>query len=69
MGNLKDGQIKGLSDFLNTVAAAWFSAGVISPLFANTESVMKILFLSGIEISMALSFLSLSLLLLRGVRS
>lgn len=67
MGNLKDGQIKGLSDFLNTVAAAWFSAGVISPLFANTESIVKTLFLSGIEISMALFFLSLSLLLLRRV--
>jgi len=68
MRNLKDGQIKGLSDFLNTVAAAWFSAGVVSPLFAITESITKILFLSGIEISMALSFLSLSLLLLRRVQ-
>jgi hypothetical protein len=57
MSNLKEGQLKGLSDFLNMVAAAWFSAGVVSPLFANTESIIKTLFLSGIEISIAQFFL------------
>ena len=68
MGNLKDGQIKGLSDFLNTVAAAWFSAGAISPLFIKTEILGKALFISGIEIVMALFFLGISLLLLRRVK-
>jgi hypothetical protein len=60
-------QHKGLSEFLNTVAAAWFSAGAISPLFINSEDISKIIFLSGIEIFMALLFLIVSLLLLRKV--
>lgn len=68
MRNLKDGQIKGLSDFLNTVAAAWFSAGAISPLFIKTEVIGKTILISGIEIVMALFFLSISLLLLREVK-
>jgi len=41
MKNLKPSQLKALSDFLNTIAAAWFSAGVISPLFIKPEGKAK----------------------------
>lgn len=67
MSNLKESQLKGLSDFLNTVAAAWFSAGAISPLFIS-ENFNKVLYLALIEIIMALFFLGVSLLLLRKVK-
>lgn len=67
MSNLKASQLKGLSDFLNTVAAAWFSAGAISPLFIS-ENFNKVLYLALIEIMMALFFLGASLLLLRKVK-
>lgn len=65
---LKDSQIKGLSEFLNTVAAAWFSAGAIYPLFASTENPQIFILYSGIEIIMAVFFLSVSLLLLKEVK-
>lgn len=65
--DLKESQIKGLSEFLNTVAAAWFSAGAISPLFLNVEGLGKVIFFSTAEILMSLLFLTVSLLLLRKV--
>jgi hypothetical protein len=68
MENLKPSQLKGLSEFLNTIAAAWFSAGVISPLFIKPESLSKTLFLAGIAVIMSLFFLIWSLSLLRRVR-
>lgn len=66
MKNLKNTQIKGLSDFLNTVSAAWFSAGLISPLFLS-EAFEKVLLLSLAEITMSFFFLGLSLLLLKKI--
>jgi hypothetical protein len=64
MRNLKNTQIKGLSEFLNTVAATWFSAGVISPLFLS-EAFNKVLLLALAEIIMSFFFLGLSLSLLK----
>lgn len=64
MRNLKNTQIKGLSEFLNTVSAAWFSAGAISPLFIS-EQFNRVLFLSLLQIFVAFLFLGLSLSLLK----
>lgn len=66
MRSLKDTQIKGLSEFLNTVAATWFSAGAISPLFIS-EKLASVLFLSLFQIFVAFLFLGLSLSLLKRV--
>jgi len=38
MRKLKPAQLKALSDFANTVAAAWFTAGIISPFFSKPTS-------------------------------
>ena len=64
MRDLRKAQVKGLSEFLNTVSATWFSAGVISPLFLS-EEFKNVLFLSLSEIVMSLFFLGLSLSLLK----
>lgn len=68
MRNLVPAQLKGLSEFLNTVAAAWFSAGAISPFFTKIESLTKTILLSTMAIALALSFLFGSVYLLRRVR-
>ena len=68
MNNLGSSQLKGLSEFLNTVAATWFSAGIISPIFIESENLIRTLVLSGTEILLALLFLRASLLLLRKVK-
>ncbi|MEK7061303.1 MAG: hypothetical protein AAB954_01430 [Patescibacteria group bacterium] len=67
MKSLKEAQVKGLSEFLNTVAAAWFSAGAILPLFI-TENFNKVLFFASTEIIMSLFFLTGSLLLLGKIK-
>jgi len=66
--NLQSSQIKGLSEFLNTVAAAWFSAGVISPFFVSTENQPLVVLIAGAQITLSLFFLSVSLSLLRNVK-
>jgi hypothetical protein len=68
MENLKPAQLKGLSEFLNTIAATWFSAGVISPLFIKPENLFKTVLLAGIAIIMSLFFLIWSLALLKKVK-
>jgi hypothetical protein len=42
MRGLKSAQLKALSDFANTVAAAWFTAGVISPFFTKPASLLEV---------------------------
>lgn len=67
MRKLKESQIKGLSEFLNTVAAAWFSAGVVTPFFIGSGSRLIAIAVSIGEIIMSLFFLAGSLSLLRKV--
>jgi len=68
MKKLRQSQLKALSEFLNTIAAAWFSAGVISPLFIKPENLIKALILAGIAILMTIFLLAWSLSLLRRVK-
>jgi len=68
MKKLRQSQLKALSEFLNTIAAAWFSAGVISPLFIKPENLIKALILAGIAIVMTIFLLAWSLSLLRRVK-
>lgn len=42
MQNLNLSQRKFLSDFLNGLAIAWFSAGTISPLFASSDNLLRL---------------------------
>jgi len=62
-------QHKSLAEFGTTVAAAWFSAGIIAPFFTKPKSIIDgALFLI---IGMSMTFVSLyfSLLLLKGIKS
>lgn len=62
---LRSVQRKALSDFLNTIAAAWFTAGVISPLFIQTENIGKTVVLGGLSVTITVIILMLSLNLVR----
>ncbi|EKE06435.1 MAG: hypothetical protein ACD_19C00014G0049 [uncultured bacterium] len=35
--NLKSEQLKTLSEFLNMISVAWFSGGIITPLFIDSS--------------------------------
>ncbi|OGD98258.1 hypothetical protein A3A49_00400 [Candidatus Curtissbacteria bacterium RIFCSPLOWO2_01_FULL_38_11b] len=69
MGSLNSNQLKALSEFFNTVAAAWFSAGVISPLFIKPQNLLNIVVIIAIAITMTMSFLYLSLFLVKTLKS
>lgn len=43
MEKLTFAQRKSLSEFANTVAAAWFTAGIISPFFTKPKSLQELL--------------------------
>jgi len=63
MRKINIGQKKALSDFLNNIAAAWFTIGVITPLFITTDKTLddiitSIIFgLTGSVASLAFSFI------------
>ena len=65
---LRPAQRKTLSDFLNTIAAAWFTAGVISPLFIQTENIGKSVVFGGLSIAITVILLILSLGLVKTVK-
>lgn len=69
MKKLNQAQLKALSDFANTVAAAWFTAGVISPFFTKVESLFDALKFPMIGVLMTWATLRWSLSLLSGVKS
>jgi len=58
-------QRKSLSEFSNTVAAAWFSAGVVTPFFIKPKTIFEALLFPIIGIGIALTMLWLSLSLVK----
>ncbi|OGM31492.1 hypothetical protein A2630_03645 [Candidatus Woesebacteria bacterium RIFCSPHIGHO2_01_FULL_44_10] len=69
MSKLSVGQKRALSDFLNTVAAAFLTIGAITPLFSNFGSWKEISasVLGGLSISLLL--LTISLRIMRRIKS
>lgn len=63
--NLNSKQIKSLSEFFNSLAVAWFTAGIITPFFLNSESSSIILLFVSSGITGSAFFLFISLLLLK----
>lgn len=61
-------QLKSMAEFANTVAAAWFTAGVISPAFARPKSVADFLIFLLISVFMTGLILRWSLYILEGVK-
>jgi hypothetical protein len=67
MKSLKSSQLKALSEFLNTIAAAWFSAGVISPFFIKPESLLRAILLGFSAFVLALSLLYWSIYVVKNI--
>ena len=65
---LKLAQRNKLSDFANMLAVAWFTAGVISPLFLQTDNLNKTISLALIALVATGFFVYWSLFLVRKVR-
>ncbi|EKE05057.1 MAG: hypothetical protein ACD_19C00426G0079 [uncultured bacterium] len=63
--NLNSKQVKSLSEFFNSLAVAWLTGGVISPLFTNPESQQIANLYSTLGISASAFFLLISLILLK----
>jgi len=55
-------QLKTVSEFLNMIAVAWFTGGIITPLFVDSFRLNAMIFVSVFE---TLLFLILSLYLIR----
>lgn len=68
MNKFNSAQLKSLSDFANTVAAAWFTGGVISPFFSKPESLEKLFLFLLVGLLMTWATLRLSLFLVKGVK-
>ena len=65
MDELKPAQLKALSDFANTIAAAWFSAGVISPVFTKPRLLVELLVFVLVGLLMTWATLRWSLFLIK----
>jgi len=62
------GQLRALSDFFNTLAAAWFTTGVIAPFFAKPTFVEKMTFFMA-GLIMSYIFLNFSLFVASELKS
>ncbi len=68
MKKLTSSQRKALSEFLNTIAAGWFSAGIIAPFFIKPQNIVSVIIGGGLAIIMTMFFLGLSLYLVRRIK-
>ena len=68
MKELSSAQLKSLSEFANTVAAAWFTAGVISPVFTKPKSLLELITFLLVSLLMTAATLRWSLFILEGVK-
>jgi len=68
MKNLNSAQLKSLSQFFNTIAAAWFSAGIISPFFTKPLFLSNYLIFFILSIIATYSLLRFSLWLLKDIK-
>lgn len=62
----KPEQLKTISEFLNMIAAAWFTAGIITPIFTSNIDIRPLLFISFMG---TLLFLSGSVYLIKDYES
>ncbi|OGD56259.1 hypothetical protein A3I57_00570 [Candidatus Beckwithbacteria bacterium RIFCSPLOWO2_02_FULL_47_23] len=65
---LKSAQKSKLSDFANMLAVAWFTAGVISPLFLQITDVNKTVKTGIASLTITLLFVYWSITLVRKVK-
>ena len=65
---LRPAQRDKLSDFANMLAVAWFTAGVISPVFLQAYNLNKTIIMAVVSLVISAVFVSWSLRLVRKVR-
>lgn len=68
MKNLNSAQLKSLSEFTNTIATAWLSAGVIAPFFTKPKSLSGYLLFFIISVVVTSILLKFSLWLLKDIK-
>ncbi|MCJ7740951.1 hypothetical protein MUP32_06615 [Candidatus Microgenomates bacterium] len=66
MKKLSVEQRKSLADILGNIASAWFTIGVISPIFIKPESIVKLLIFIFAGLLMTAVFTSVSLIVVKG---
>lgn len=65
---LRPAQRNKLSDFSNMLAAAWFTAGVIAPIFTRIDNFSRLILLAIIALLITTGLVYWSLVLVRKVR-
>ena len=68
MEKLSHGQLKVVSEFFNTIAAAWFTGGIVAPFFTKSSLSEKLLFFAA-GFTFSYVFLSFAILLVKGVKA
>lgn len=68
MKNLTHSQLKILSEFASTIAAAWFTAGIISPFFIKPQSLVELITFPTIGLLMTWVTLSWALTLIKDIK-
>lgn len=68
MSKLSGGQLERASEVAGNIATAWFSAGVISPLFTHPRSSWDIVFRLTVSLIMASGFFLISLKLAKEIK-
>lgn len=68
VNDLNAAQLKALSEFANTIAAAWFTAGVIAPFFTKPRTFLETAWFLVLGLFFTVVMLQWSLLLLKGVK-
>lgn len=57
----RQSQLNRVSEIAGNVSVAWFTAGIISPLFTRQSSLENLLFTSGLSLAMTFVFFMISL--------
>lgn len=57
-----------ISEVFGNISVAWFSAGVISPIFFPPQTIFDFLYTFVVSLLLSVVFLVLSLLIIKGVK-
>jgi len=66
--NLNKSQLERTSEILGNITVAWFSAGVITPLFVRPKNLMEFIVLFSVGLLMASLFYFVSIYLVRRIK-
>lgn len=61
-------QLVRISEVLGNISVAWFSAGVITPIFIHPKTVFDFVYVLGLSLTLSGAFLILSLVTIRKLK-